>query len=70
MYKRQDVSKIASVTETEAEKMAEKVRKSGSSEGRAKQFRYKIAQTHDGKGSVVIFLEDVYKRQGMRSPVS
>ena len=52
-----DVSKIASVTETEAEKMAEKVRKSGSSEGRAKQFRYKIAQTHDGKGSVVIFLD-------------
>ncbi len=52
-----DVSKIASVTEAEAEKMAEKVRESGSSEGRAEQFRYKIVQTREGKGSIIIFLD-------------
>ena len=42
-----DVSKIASVTEAEAEKMAEKVSESGRSEGRAEQFRYKIVQTRE-----------------------
>lgn len=52
-----DISKIASVTEEDAEKMADKVWKSGDTEGRTDQFRYKIAESREGKESVVIFLD-------------
>ncbi len=52
-----DISKIASVTEEEAGKMADKARENGDTEGRTEQFRYKITESRDGKGSVVIFLD-------------
>lgn len=52
-----DISKIASVTEEEAGKMADKARENGDTEGRTEQFRYKITESGDGKGSVVIFLD-------------
>ena len=50
-----DVSKIASVTEAEAEEYAEGVY--GSSEGREGRFKYRVTQSRDGRGSTAVFLD-------------
>lgn len=52
-----DVSRIASITETEAEVFAQKAYERGDVSGSIDQFKYKITPPHDGKGSVIIFLD-------------
>ncbi len=50
-----DVSRIASVTEDEAETMAEAV--AGESSGRDGRFKYVVTPSRDGRGSVAVFLD-------------
>lgn len=50
-----DVSRIGSVTEDEAETMAEAV--AGESSGRDGRFKYVVTPSRDGRGSVAVFLD-------------
>lgn len=52
-----DISRISSVTEAEAEQYAEKAAASGERAGREGRFKYRIARTRDGEGSLAVFLD-------------
>lgn len=54
---RTDVTQIASVDGGDAEKLAEEVLDSGKTEGKLMHFSYRMAETADGRGSLLVFLD-------------
>lgn len=52
-----DVGRISSVTETEAEEYALQVISSGETEGKIKNFRYKVSSSRNGEEIVAVFLD-------------
>lgn len=52
-----DTSRISTVTEDEAVEYAESAAAAGDASGREGRFRYRIAPSRDGRGSVAVFLD-------------
>lgn len=52
-----DISRISSVTEDEAVQYAQEAAASGENTGREGRFKYRIAPSRDGRGSLVVFLD-------------
>ena len=54
---RTDVTRIASVDDEEAKRLAEEVLASGKTEGKITHFSYRVADTTDGRGRLFVFLD-------------
>lgn len=54
---RTDVTRIASVDDADAEEMAQEVLKNGKKDGKITHFSYRMAETADGRGSLLVFLD-------------
>ena len=52
-----DVSRTAKVSETEAISLAQAALESGETSGRRGSYRYRVAQSRDGAGKTVVFLD-------------
>lgn len=52
-----DISRISSVTEDEAMQYAQEAAASGENTGREGRFKYRIAPSRDGRGSLAVFLD-------------
>lgn len=52
-----DISRISSVTEDEAVQYAQEAAASGENTGREGRFKYRIAPSRDGRGSLAVFLD-------------
>ena len=54
---RTDVTRIASVDDGEAKRLAEEVLATGKTEGKITHFSYRVADTTDGRGRLFVFLD-------------
>ena len=52
-----DISRMSSVTEDEAVQYAQEAAASGENTGREGRFKYRIAPSRDGRGSLAVFLD-------------
>lgn len=60
-----DVSRISSVSEEDAELLAQKIYQGGKRSGRQSHFQYRRVETLDGQGEIVLFLDRSVQKNSM-----